>query len=101
MLYYKCQRIVATNTLYEFYYCNDFWVTKSRYEKHLRVCGKKTGVIYDFSLKNVVTFPDNLKYRGDLPFCVYANFETTAPTGDYLNPENKAMFAVSYSLIFA
>ena len=44
-LYYKCQRIVAANTLYECYYCNDFWVTKSRYEKHLRVCGKKPGVI--------------------------------------------------------
>ena len=36
-----------------------------------------------------------------MPFCVYADFETTAPTADYLNPENKAMFAVSYSLIFA
>ena len=78
-----------------------FWVTKSRYEKYLRVCGQKPGVIYDLSLKNIVTFQDNLKYRGDVPFCVYADFETTAPTVDYLNPENKAMFAVSYSLIFA
>ena len=78
-----------------------FGVTKSRYEKHLRVCGKKPSVIYDFILKNIVTFQDNLKYRGDVPFCVYADFETTAPTEDYLNPENKAMFAVSYSLIFA
>ena len=48
-----------------------------------------------------MTFEDNLKYRGDIPFCVYADFETTAPTDDYLNPENKAMNAVSYSLIFA
>ena len=51
-------------------------------------------------MKNIVTFQGNLKYRGDVPFCVYADFETTAPTADYLNPENKAMFAVSYSLIF-
>ena len=36
-----------------------------------------------------------------MPFCVYADFETTSQTSDYLNPENKAMFAVSYSLIFA
>ena len=99
-LYHKCQRIVTANTLYECYYCNDFWVTKCRYEKHLRVCGKKTGVIYDFGLKNIVIFQDNLKYRGDVPFCVYADFETTAPTADRLNPENKAVFAVSYSLIF-
>ena len=83
------------------FYCNEFFVTKSRYEKHVRVCGKKPGVLYDFNLKNVVTFEDNLKYRGDVPFCVYADFETTAPTDDYLNPENKAMNAVSYSLIFA
>ena len=48
-----------------------------------------------------MTFEDNIKYKGDVPFCVYADFETTAPTGNYLNPENTAMFAVSYSLIFA
>ena len=65
------------------------------------VCGKKPGVVYDFDLKNIVTFEDNLKYRGVVPFSVYADFETTAPTDDYLNPENKQMFAVSYSLIFA
>ena len=62
---------------------------------------KKTRFLYNFNLQNVVTFEDNIKYRGDIPFCVYADFETTAPTGDYLNPENTAMFAVSYSLIFA
>ena len=67
----------------------------------MRVCGKKPGVVYDFDLKNIVTFEDNFKYRGDVPFSVYDDFETTAPTDDYLNPENKTMFAVSYSLIFA
>ena len=36
-----------------------------------------------------------------MPFCVYADFETTAPTGEYLNPENNSMFAVSYALVFA
>ena len=77
-----------------------FFIIKSKFEKHIRICGKKTGVLYDFNLQNVVTFEDNLKYRGDIPFCVYADFETTAPTPEYLNPENTAMFAVSYSLIF-
>ena len=94
------QQIRTANILYEFLYCNEFFVTKSRYEKHVRACGKKPGVLYDFNLKNVVTFEDNLKYRGNVPFCVYADFETTAPTDDYLNPENKAVNAVSYSLIF-
>ena len=48
-----------------------------------------------------MTFEGNLKYKGDVPFSVYADFETSALTGDYLSPENKQMFAVSYSLIFA
>ena len=100
-LYFKSSQLRTANTLYECYYCNEFWIVKSRYEKHIRKCGKKPGVVYDFDLKNIVTFEENFKYRGDVPFSVYADFETTAPTDDYLNPENKAMFAVSYSLIFA
>ena len=100
-LYLKSSQLTAANTLYECFYCNEFWSGKSRYEKHLRTCRKKPGVVYDFNLKNIVTFEDNFKYRGNVPFSVYADFETTAPTDDYLNPENKAMFAVSYSLIFA
>ena len=42
-----------------------------------------------------------MKYKGDLPHCVYADFETTAPTDDYQSPENRSMYAVSYCLVFA
>ena len=100
-MYTKTQRIFPANTLIECYYCNEFWVVKSKYQKHLRNCGKKPGVIYNFNVKNVVTFEEYFKYIGDLPFAVYADFETTAPTADYLSPDNKEMFAVSYSLLFA
>ena len=100
-LYLKGTHERSAETLYECFYCNEFWITKSRYEKHLRVCGKKPGVVYNFDLKNIVTFEENVKYKGDVPFSVYADFETSVPTGDHLNPENKQMFAVSYSLIFA
>ena len=100
-LYLKGSKQRSAKTLYECFYCNEFWITKSRYEAHLRVCGKKTGVVYNFDLKNIVSFEENLKYKGDVPFSVYADFETSAPTGGYLSPENKQMFAVSYSLIFA
>ena len=98
-VYNNSQGVRTANTLYECYYCNDILTIKSKFERHIRICGKKTGVLYDFNLQNFVTFEDNLKYRGDIPFC--ADFEATAPTPDYLNPENTAMFAVSYSLIFA
>ena len=100
-VYNNSQGIHTANQLYECYYCSDFFLIKSKFEKHIRVCGKKPGVLYDFNLQNVVTFEDNIKYKGDIPFYVYADFETTAPTGDYLNPESTAMFAVSYSLIFS
>ena len=100
-LYFKSQQVRAASTLSECFYCNEFFLVKSKYEKHVRDCGKKPGVLYGFNLKNVVTFEDNIKYMGDVPFCVYADFETTVPTDDYLNPENKAMTAVLYSLIFA
>ena len=74
------------------------------FDKHIKICGGKPGVVYDFNLQNLVTFEDNkkyIKYKGDIPLCVYADFETTAPTDDCLNPENKTMFAVSYALVFA
>ena len=100
-LYLKGTGQRSAKTLYECFYCNEFWVTKSRCKANLRVCRKKPGVVYNFDLKNIVTFEENLKYKGDVPFSVYADFETSVPTGDYLSPENKQMFAVSYSLIFA
>ena len=67
-LYYKSQQILTANALYECFYCNDFFIIKNKLERHLRTCGKKPGVLYDFNLKNVVTFEDNVKYKGDVPF---------------------------------
>lgn len=39
---------------------------KDRYDKCIENC---TGpaIVYDFSMKNLDTFEDNLKYKGDLP----------------------------------
>ena len=48
-----------------------------------------------------MTFEDNIKYQGDVPFSLYADFETTAPTSDYLCPENDVMFSVSYAIVIA
>ena len=99
--YTKGNEICHANNIYECFYSSDFWVDKTKFERHIKTCGKKPGVLYDFNLRNVATFEDNIKYQGDVPFCVYADFETVAPSGDFLNPENKQMFAVSYSLVFA
>ena len=86
---------------HECYYCSSFFAWQRDFDKHIKICSGKPGVVYDFNLQNVVTFEDNIKYKGDIPLCVYADFKTTAPTNDCLNPENKTMFAVSYALVFA
>ena len=39
--------------------------------------------------------------KGDLPFVLYFDFETTAPTDNCFDPEPKKMFVVSYVLIAA
>ena len=45
---------------------------------------------------------ENLKYKGDIPLVAYIDSETTAPTGQqWIEPENRKMFAVSYVIIFA
>lgn len=47
-----------------------------------------------FDKQNLVTFEDTLKYKGDLLFVSYCDFETTAPTDYYLDPKNKVIFAI-------
>ena len=48
-----------------------------------------------------MTFEENLKYKGDVPLVAYIDFETTAPTDECLDLENRQMFVVSYEIIFA
>ena len=47
-----------------------------------------------------MSFEDSIRYKGDLPLVANMDFETTAPTENCLNPEQK-MFIVSYVVIFA
>ena len=44
---------------------------------------------------------ENLKYKGDILLVAYIDFETTAPSGTCLDPENRNLYAVSYVIIFA
>ena len=56
------------------------------------------GYVYNF---NTQTFDENLKYREHIPLVAYIDFESTAPTDECLDPENRKMLAVSYVIIFA
>ena len=89
-------------TIYECYYCNKFFRAKSKVENHLKVCSGKPGVVSNFCSRTITSFEDNYKLKGDVPFAIYFDFETTAPTdSDYLNPEEKKMFVMSYVIVVA
>ena len=68
------------------------------WERH---CTGRPGFVYNFNTRSLLTFEENLKYKTDIPMTAYIDFETTAPTDDCLDPENRRMFAVSYVIIFA
>ena len=64
-------------------------------------CSGVPAVIYNFHTQSLISFEDNLHAKGDLPCVIYFDFETTAPTGNCFDPEQKTMFVVSYVMIVA
>ena len=72
---------------------------KDKYEKHVKNCSGIPGVLYNLDTQNVASFAENLKYKDDLPFVAYCDFETM--TSEYLlDLENNEMFPVLYVIIF-
>ena len=72
---------------------NDFSKAKKAMKKYTKICSAKEGIVYTFENGKILSFQDNLKYLGDVPFTVYFNFETT--TGDTVFSDTK-MFVMSY-----
>ena len=87
--------------VYQCYYCNKFFKREERQKRHTESCSGVPGVIYNFNTKTLISFQDNFNSKGDLPFVLYYDFETTAPTDNIFDPEPKKMFVVSYVLIVA
>ena len=48
-------------------YCSKHYSRKDKYERHLEHCRGMPGIVYNFDTHNLVTFDNNLKYKGDLP----------------------------------
>lgn len=71
------------------------------FDKRVQCCSGRPDIVYRFKNKNLLTFEENLKYRGDLPFVTYCDFETTRTSRVMYNPEDHKMFPVSYVIIFA
>ena len=62
-------------------------------------CSGWPGVVYNFNNPNLISYQDNFCAKGDIPFAIYFDFETTATTDNCLDPEQKKMFVVSYVMI--
>ena len=65
----------------------------------MQSCSGVPGIVYNFKNKNLVTFEDNFRAKGDLSMEIYFDYETTAPSDNYIDPEQKKMFVVSYVLL--
>ena len=86
---------------YECYYCRKFFLRPERQKRHMENCSGVPGVIYNFNMQSLISFEDNFHAKGDLSFVIYFDFETTAPTDNCFDPEQKTMFVVSYVMIVA
>ena len=86
---------------YQYYYCNKFFILETRQKRHMKNCSGRPGVVYNFNNKNLISYKDNFHVKGDVPFVIYFDFETTTPTDNCLDPEQKKMFVVSYVMIVA
>ena len=86
---------------YHCYYCNKFFVRPGKHKRHMEHYSGISGVVYSFNNKNLVTFEDNLGYKGDLPVFAYIDFETAGPTDICFDPVQKNMFVVFYVIILA
>ena len=89
------------SSAFQCYFCSKFWTRKAKLEYHMRNCTGKPGFIYNFQTRNLLTFEENLKFKRDVPLTTYIDFETTAPTDDYLDPESNKMNVISYVIILA
>ena len=58
-------------------------------------CSGVPGVIYNFNTQTLISFEDNFHTKGNLPFVIYFDFETRAPTDNCFDPQQKTMFVVS------
>ena len=52
---------------YQCYYCNSYYIQKTKYQKHIEKYSEISGVVYNFTNQNLVTFEDNIGNKGDLP----------------------------------
>ena len=71
---------------FECYYGRKFFARVDKQKRHIEDCSSIPGMIYNFNNKNLITFEDNFRSKGDVPMTIYFDFETTAPTDNCFDP---------------
>ena len=92
---------IKHNKAFECLYCSNYYMRKDSYKKHVKNFIGIPGFLYYFDIQNICSFEENLKYKGDLPFDAYSDFETTRASDCLFDLANNKRFTVSYVIIFA
>ena len=87
--------------VYQCFYCNKCFVAEPRQKRHMENCSGKPGVVYNFNNQRLISYQNYFRTKGDVPFVVYFDSETTAPIDNCLDSEQKKMFVVSCVMIVA
>ena len=100
-LYSSREKIKRAHKCCQCYCCNKLFIQSYKQERYTKNCSGVPGVAYNFNNQNLISYQDNFNAKGNVPFVVYFDFETTAPTFNYLDQEEQKMFVVSYVMIVA
>ena len=92
---------LTSSCAFQCYFCSKFWTRQTKLATHMKNCLGKPGFVYNFQMRNLLTFEENIKFKRDVPLTTYIDFETTAPTDCCLDPESNKMNVVSYVIILA
>ena len=95
----KTKDSVSITTADHCYGCNKFFIKKKSLERYMNVCGDFPGIVYKFENQNIQTFFDNMKFKGDLPFFIYFDLETTTGKKVYDFDEDATLYPVSYAFV--
>ena len=80
-------------------YCeNIFAKNNEQMKKHTDVCSTKEGISYCFQNGEIISFQDNFKYLGNVPFTGYFDFETTTCVAVTFNTK---LYVISYCQIYS
>ena len=94
---------IHTTSAYICYYCKNYCISKKIFDKHLKICARKPGIVYSFNKSNLSTFEDNFRLMGDQPFSIYFDFETTCCKDKFVFTDHEDhltdMYVVSYCLV--